>query len=167
MGTLILMRHAKSDWSTGVDDLRRPLADRGIGDAAAVGVALAGIGVPDLVLCSPARRTQQTWQLAAQQLTGQPLVRIVPAIYGADQDELLDVVRSIGADVRSALVIGHNPTLQDTASALAGPGSDPDALARMEAKYPTAGLAVLAVPSAWSQITPGDARLEQFLVPRA
>lgn len=167
MGTLILLRHAKSDWPAGVDDLQRPLADRGVGDATAAGRVLAGLGAPELVLCSPARRTQETWRLVAQELVpAAPAFRVVPGIYGADDEELLEIVRAVPETVASCLVLGHNPTMQETASLLAGPGSDPGARRDLRAKYPTAGLAVLAVDGPWSGLEPGGARLEQFLVPR-
>jgi phosphohistidine phosphatase len=157
MPRLILLRHAKSDWPAGVDDLRRPLADRGIGDASAAGVALAELGEPDLVLCSPARRTRQTWQLVREELSGRPSFRVVPAIYGADERELLDVIQALGDDGRAVLVIGHNPTMQGVArpawrgwrSTAPGPASSPE-------------------PRAWSSSSsPAPDLHEQFLAPRA
>jgi phosphohistidine phosphatase len=167
MGTLMLLRHAKSDWPAGVDDLQRPLADRGMGDATAAGRVVAGLGAPELVLCSPARRAQETWQLVATGLApSAPAVRLVPGIYGADDEELLEILRVVPEAVGSCLVLGHNPTMQETASRLAGPGSDPGALSDLRAKYPTAGLAVLTFDGPWTDLKPGAARLERFLVPR-
>ena len=168
MGTLILLRHAKSDWPPGVDDLRRPLADRGIGDASAAGAALAGPGAPEMVLCSPARRTQETWQLVARELMpAVPAFRITPEIYGADDEELIDIVRDVPGDIGSCLVIGHNPTMQGTASRLAGAGSDPGALHELRARFPTASMAVLTFDGGWAQLRPGSARLARFVTPRA
>src|SRR5690625_5108607 len=67
--TLILVRHAKSDWSAPVDDQHRPLARRGRRQAPATGRWLAQhLPAPDLVLVSVAVRAQQTWELLASEL---------------------------------------------------------------------------------------------------
>lgn len=165
---LILLRHAKSDWPAGVDDLYRPLAERGIRDATAVGLALTAIAAPDAVLCSPARRTRQTWRLASQAFAPPPPFRVVPELYSADVATLLDVVHLVPHDVHTVLLIGHEPTMSSGASALAGPGSAADDLVRLKAKYPTSGMAVLRLPDglAWAGLSPAGAVLEQFVVPR-
>jgi phosphohistidine phosphatase len=163
---LILLRHAKSDWPAGVDDLRRPLADRGIGDATRAGPLLADLAVPDAVLCSPARRTRETWQLVGEAFTPPPPLRVVPELYGADAEELLAIVAMIPGGVRTAVVVGHEPTMSTTATALAGPGSAADDLARLRAKFPTCGIAVLELAGDWGDLAPGGAVLTRFLVPR-
>ena len=63
--TLTLIRHAKSSWNDpSLTDLERPLNKRGIGDAPKVGAALAEAGLGfDRILCSDARRAQQTLSL--------------------------------------------------------------------------------------------------------
>jgi phosphohistidine phosphatase len=163
---LVLLRHAKSEQPPGVEDLERPLAERGVADATVAGAELAGILVPELVLCSPARRTRQTWRLVSLALHPAPPSRIEPAIYGADTGELLDVVRALPDGVRTAMVVGHEPTMSTTSVALAGPGSDAGALERLTQKYPTSGMAVFRLTGGWSGIGSGNAVLEQFLVPR-
>jgi phosphohistidine phosphatase len=80
---LILLRHAKSDWPEG-PDLDRPLAKRGRRDAPRIGRWLHEHGYrPDVVICSAARRTQQTWELIAPELGGSPSVRFEPRAYAA------------------------------------------------------------------------------------
>ena len=163
---LILLRHAKSDWPEGIPDLERPLAERGVVDATAAGRTLAAIAVPDLVLCSPARRTRRTWELAAPALEGVAAPRVEPVIYGAEVGEILQLVRAAPADARAVLVIGHEPTMSQTARALAGPGSSTGDLARLEAKYPTSGMAVFRFDGEWADLAPAGATLEAFLIPR-
>ena len=64
----------------------------------------------------------------------------------------------------SVLLIGHNPGLQDLALFLAMPSQN---RARLEAKFPTAALATLAVPdTSWAQLAAGDAKLTTFVVPK-
>jgi phosphohistidine phosphatase len=61
--TLVILRHAKATPYRGDDsDVDRPLTARGRADATAAGHWLAAHDLrPDLVLCSPARRTRETW----------------------------------------------------------------------------------------------------------
>jgi phosphohistidine phosphatase len=164
---LILLRHAKSDWPTGVDDRERPLAERGRRDAPAAGLELAQIAVPDAVLCSPALRARQTWQLASQSLDPQPPTRFVPELYGASVEEMIDLLRMIPHNVATALVVGHEPTISATASTLAGPGSNQADLDRLRTKFPTCAMAVFRLEPGWAELNHAGAVLERFLIPRA
>ena len=67
---LMLLRHAKAELGgPGMTDFERPLAGRGRKAAARMGRYLAENGLaPDLVLCSPARRTRETWEIASAAL---------------------------------------------------------------------------------------------------
>jgi phosphohistidine phosphatase len=163
---LILLRHAKSAWPEDVPDLDRPLAERGIADATVAGPLLAELAAADVVLCSPAVRTRQTWQLVSQALTHAPPARFEPVIYGASEPELLELIRSVPGDSRTVVVVGHEPTMSSTAGALAGPGSAADDLARLRRKFPTCALAVFDVAPPWTELEPGSAVLERFVVPR-
>jgi phosphohistidine phosphatase len=164
---LLLLRHAKSDWSHGVPDHERPLAPRGRRDADAAGRLLASDGpLPELVLCSTATRTWQTWQRVAAALPVTPRVTMVPDLYQADVDDVVHAVAGVEGDVGTLLVVGHEPAMSGTATALAGPESTADDLTRLRAKYPTSGLAVLRFDGAWADIAPGTGVLERFAVPR-
>jgi len=103
--TLILMRHAKSDWgSPGMPDHDRPLNERGAGDAPTMGQWLRKSGhLPDEVLCSTAIRTRET--LVGLGLKAE--TQYLPALYHADPDTMLDVLRS--ATGTTVLMLGHNP----------------------------------------------------------
>lgn len=161
------MRHAKSDWSHGVLDHERPLAPRGRRDADATGRLLASDGpVPDLVLCSTATRTRQTWQRVAAALPGTPRVTMAADLYEADVDDVVRVVAGVEAGVGTLLVVGHEPAMSGTAATLAGAQSSAEDLTRLRAKYPTSGLAVLRFDGAWADIAPGTGVLERFAVPR-
>jgi phosphohistidine phosphatase len=166
MRRLLLLRHAKSDWPSGVSDLERPLAARGVADAPRIGRYLADeMLIPDFVLVSPALRTRQTWQLVSGQWTEQVPMATEPRIYEAPPERLLEVVRSQPDGVRSLMLVGHNPGSQELALTLAGFG-DRYAASRMAAKYPTAGLAVLDLPEGgWSDLAPRSCRLDRFVTP--
>ena len=75
--TLVLIRHAKSDWDVPVPDRQRPLNARGARQAPATGKWLSDNGIqPDLALVSPAARARRTWQLVAEELPGEPPVEV-------------------------------------------------------------------------------------------
>ncbi len=170
---LVLLRHAKSAWPD-VPDHQRPLAPRGRRDAPAAGRWLQRQGcVPDLVLCSTARRARETWELAQAELGASPPVRYEQAIYGASADGLLAVIRAAPAATRTVLVVGHDPALPELALCLAEGGAgqqakrqQPGDLDRVRSKFPTAALAVLAFTGPWPRLGPGGARLTDFVTPR-
>ena len=149
---LLLLRHAKAERpSEGGRDFDRPLAERGRADAAAVGAYLADQALaPDRVLVSSARRAEDTWQCVRTALGAAPQAETVAELYGAPAERILAAVRARGAQADTLLVVAHNPGLEDLARLLAG--GPPEAL-------PTAGLAVLEVPSgSWGDLAPGAAR---------
>ncbi|MFI6489015.1 SixA phosphatase family protein [Streptomyces sp. NPDC050564] len=164
---LVALRHAKSAWPAAVPDHERPLAPRGRRDAPAAGRALADADcLPDLALCSTAVRARQTWELAAEQWGTPPTVRLDARLYGADVPELLEVLHEVPDQVRTLLLIGHNPGLEELVLELAGDGLD-DALAQVRQKFPTSAVAVLAWHgSSWRELAPGTALLTEMLVPR-
>ncbi|MEU9142589.1 histidine phosphatase family protein [Streptomyces sp. NPDC048349] len=163
---LAVLRHAKSAWPPDVPDAERPLGPRGLRDAPAAGRWLRGAGwVPDRVLCSPARRTRQTWDLVAAESGITAPVTYEERVYGASTEELLDLVRETPAQVRTLLLVGHNPGAQELVLLLAGEG-DGRALEQARTKFPTSAVAVLDLPGPWSSLAPGAARLTALAVPR-
>jgi phosphohistidine phosphatase len=163
---LVVLRHAKSAWPDDVADHERPLAARGRRDAPAAGRQLREMGcVPGLVVCSTARRTRQTWDLAAPELGTSPPVVHDPRVYDATVPALLDVVREVPDRVETLVLIGHNPGAQELVLRLAGEAAG-DALQRARAKFPTAAIAVLTWTGGWAALEPGTARLTDFAIPR-
>lgn len=155
---LMLLRHAKSDWPD-VPDHDRPLAKRGKHDAPLVGRWLRDHGyLPEVVVCSDARRTRQTWKLVARELGGSPAVRFEPRAYAASGLTLLYLARELPAACRSALLIGHNPGVSDLARSLVEP-PEPGI------SFPTAAVAVLEFDGGWPDLAPGHARLLDFTIP--
>ena len=174
--SLVLFRHAKSAWPD-VPDHDRPLAGRGIRAAPVMGRWLRDAGlVPDLVLCSTARRARETWQHAQTGLAAAPPVTFDARVYEAAAADLLALIHEVPPTAGTLLVIGHNPGIGDLAVLLAaatfgaagpGPGAaGPGDLERMRAKFPTAAIAVLAHAGTWPDLAPRRARLTAFVTPR-
>ncbi|QXE33520.1 histidine phosphatase family protein [Streptomyces sp. GMY02] len=169
---LIVLRHAKSAWPEMVADHERPLAPRGRRDAPAAGKWLAKSGYrPDLVVCSTSRRTRETWDLAAARLGTEPRLIHDRRAYEASAAELLRLVREsprrvrTSGPVRTLLLVGHQPGVQDLVLSLAG-RDEGDCLARAREKFPTSAIAVLALSGSWEALAPGTATLTDFAVPR-
>lgn len=165
MPRLLLLRHGKSGYPAGVEDIDRPLAPRGREAAARMGEAIRAAGlIPDLALVSPARRARETFELVRPVLGG-IVAREEPSIYEATSRTLLALVQGTGPEIGTLLLVGHNPAFEDLARLLSGDG-DPDAFDRLRQKFPTAALAVIS-GEAWSGFGPGRGRLERFLTPKS
>ncbi len=162
---LILLRHAKSDWPD-VPDRDRPLAKRGRRDAPRIGRWLHDRGyLPDLVVCSNARRTRQTWELVAPELGGSPSVTFEPRAYAASAQALLYLAQELPGRYRAALLIGHNPGLAELANSLAGPPAGNGRLSPAGLRFPTAAVAVFEFSEDWAALSSGHARLLAYTAP--
>ena len=149
--TLIILRHAKAANPDGVVDEQRPLSPRGQRDAAAAGGWLVDHGYqPDVVLCSPARRTKQTWHGVAGALPRAPEVSYVERLYAAGLPDLLDAVADVSDDAQVVLLIGHNPALSQLSALLDPTGADAEGLS-------TSGIAVHSWQGDWSDAGAGTA----------
>ena len=139
--TLVLLRHAKSDWSGMEADIRRPLAQRGRRQAPKAGRWLvANVDSIDLAVLSPATRAQQTWELVAAELPAPPPTHIDERVYGASDRRLLAVVRDLTADIDTVALVGHNPGVEECVFTLTG----------QPFPMKTSALAVITWPGMWS-----------------
>jgi phosphohistidine phosphatase len=164
---LLVLRHAKSAWDDPtVDDHDRPLAPRGEAAGRKVRAYLEGRPErPEVVLCSSAVRTVQTLDAIRPALSERAVVSVEGGLYLADASVWLRRLAALDDEVTCAMVIGHNPGLEDLADALvgAGPAELRDQLA---AKFPTAALAKISFKGAWSDLAPGRGRLDAYFQPR-
>jgi phosphohistidine phosphatase len=168
MRSILLLRHAKSSHDEpGLPDHDRRLTGRGRKSAELIGRYMAKRHLlPDLVLCSSARRTRETWTLLAPNLGAPPKVRYMRELYMATADEILAQIRAVDDRVASLMVIGHNPGLGAFAQDIAQKG-DSASLARLREKYPTGALALVMCDTAgWRDLVLGSGRLEAFVAPR-
>jgi phosphohistidine phosphatase len=165
---LMFLRHAKSSWpSSGMQDAARPLSERGQAAARLMGAYMAHHSlVPDRVLCSPARRTRETWAGIASQWPADMDVVFDQRLYEATPQSILSVIR-VQHDARTLLVIGHNPGLQGAAELLIAAG-DVELRERLREKFPTAALAVIDFAiDGWRTIHERSGRLDRYIVPRS
>ena len=162
---LVLLRHAKSSWADDQPDAARPLSGRGRRDAAAAGRWLAEhVPTVDLVLCSTAVRTRETWALAAASAgdrLAQAPVRYERTIYEAWPDTLLELVQGLPETVGTALLVGHGPGLPDLAGRLNQlNGTEPID------HFPTSTVVVFELQGGWPATGADTAWLTARAVPR-
>jgi phosphohistidine phosphatase len=166
--TLLLLRHAKSDYPPGVADHKRPLAPRGIREAALAGDWLRAHEPPvDAVLCSTATRTRQTLEKTRIEAPVEYVDRLYDATTGAVIDVINGVQSRFDSDVQTLLVIGHEPAMSSVALGLATvDGSSGTAAERISTKFPTSAIAVLRTGEPWDRLALSGAALLTFHVPR-
>ena len=160
MPTLYLLRHAKSSWDDpGLADHDRPLAERGLRNAAVLSEHLRAAQIlPELVLCSTAQRARETLAAVLPAFDGETEILVERGLYGSSADELLARLRAVPEAVASAMVVAHNPGLEELASRLAGDEA-PERL-------PTAALVELVSEDTWPSLGESPCRIVSTTVPR-
>jgi phosphohistidine phosphatase len=147
---LTLMRHGDAQWKDSeVADFARPLNRRGTAEAEAMARRLAELAlIPDLIIASPARRTQQTAEIVARELAlGSRNIRYEEPLYLAGARDILTHAQAIGPRVTHLMVIGHNPGVSELAHLLA-PGREIGGLA-------TAAICTMTLDTdEWSAVAP-------------
>ena len=162
MKRLIVVRHAKSDWSLpGQEDWDRPLNPRGQRDAPAMARRLRSRRLkPDRILSSPAVRALATATIMARELRVAPaLLQSVERLYLATPVDVLAVVRELGGAARHLMVVGHNPGITEFANRLSG-GETID-------NMPTCAVFTARFDiAAWDRLDWGQGKDGEFAYPR-
>ena len=168
MPRLLLLRHAKSSWEDpDVDDYDRPLNTRGRRSAPLMGRHCAQHSlVPQLILCSAARRTRETLAGLLPYFNDDLDIRLCRDLYMTSPETAFERLKAASDAARSVMLIGHNPSLQQLAIKLIGSGN-PVLREEIEDKFPTAALAVVDFDARrWAEVVPGSGRIVAFFRPR-
>jgi phosphohistidine phosphatase len=160
MKTLLLLRHAKSSWKQPeLNDHDRPLNKRGKREAPKVGQYIKNNDLlPDLILCSTARRARDTAQTVADESGYDGDIEQLADLYLSDTTCCLDVLRRLPDEVNRVLIVGHNPDLEALLTLLT------DVSEHMS----TAALAQIDLPiTCWAELNEAtDGRLQRLWTPR-
>jgi len=164
MPELLILRHAKSDWSTGEADFDRPLNARGKRDAPRMGRWLKAQGlIPDFLVSSPARRARKTALKVARAMDFEETgIRWEEAIYEAPVGRLITVLRDCPVTARRVLLIGHNPGLEQLLVSLC-PAVETPADGKL---LPTATLVHLHLNGNWPDLGAGMGDCRRIVRPR-
>ncbi len=115
--------------------------------------------LPDAVVTSSAVRARETLERAMQAggWADRP-VRVTRALYEAGPEELLGEVREEDDDVRTLLLVGHEPAWSAAVREAVGGG---------RLRFPTAALARVDFPVAhWADVVSGRGELVWFVIPK-
>jgi phosphohistidine phosphatase len=141
--TLVVVRHAKADSPVGLQDIARPLAERGKADAVEAGRWLARhVGGCDLLLTSPARRAEETTARLLDGWETAPVVVDEERLYEASLGDMLRIVRGLDTErpESTVVLVGHNPGASALVEALTGEVT----------QLRTSGVAVIEVAGEWA-----------------
>jgi phosphohistidine phosphatase len=159
---LVLLRHARA--GDAATDRDRPLTEHGQQQAAAVGEWLARAGVvPDRVLVSPAVRTRQTWERAGAALDRAPEPDVEVRIYDNTVEGLLEVLHESDEDVRTVVLVGHNPAVGTLAHVLDDGDGREAARRELAAGFPPGSIALFDVGTSFAVLSPGGATLVRLV----
>lgn len=160
MKTLLLLRHAKSSWSSpDLPDHDRPLNDRGRRDATRIGELLKVEDlVPDLILSSTAKRARKTAKKVAAACGYRGAVQELSELYLAEANAYFTVMQELDENVQRVLIVGHNPGIEHLLSILT----------RATDSMSTAALAHISITADnWQEVEDGvTAKFENFWRPR-
>ena len=161
MKTLVLCRHAKSDWPEGVADVNRPLKERGYKDAEFLGKLLAKKQfLPDRIVSSPAKRALNTAEIMRKNLNYKKDILVQPSVYYEGTSSLISFVRDLPRELDTVMIFGHNPTMENAVRFIL----------KADAPFimPTSAMACLEIDGySWTGIEEANkVSLRWFLVPR-
>jgi phosphohistidine phosphatase len=161
-----MIRHAQA--AAAPVDRDRPLTAQGARNAGAIGAWLERGGfVPDRVVVSPALRARQTWERAAASLVLDGPPTADERIYENTIEAVLAAITETPDHVQTLVIVGHNPSMGELASALDDGQGDPGARRSLQAGFPTGAVAVFEVGGTYGELEPGAATLSAFDVPAA
>lgn len=170
MKRLLLLRHAKAEQARKdtPEDRDRVLTERGRRDAPRIGEAMRFRGyLPDLILCSPSKRTRETLELVA--IGAGVQVEFREEIYLAGGKRIFGLVQNLPDRIRNPLIVGHNPGLEDCATLLTGAAGKADLRKKFDSlaeKFPVCALAVLDFDiSLWNELRPHQGKFADFIRP--
>lgn len=167
MRNLILFRHAKAKPGNGLQDFDRTLADKGRDDAREMGRWLEQNGLhPHFALVSSARRTRETWDLAAGAIDSAAELHLEQKLYEASAPQILACIQGAPESAACVVVVGHNPGLEDLAGRLAHIGSGA-ARQQLQEGFSPGSIAVFSITAdSWSNLTLDHAELVHFITPK-
>lgn len=160
MKTLLLARHAKSDWNSAAPgDFERPLNARGLNDAPLMAeqLRLNGINL-EQVISSDATRAQSTAEYYANILTPQVPLLLDHELYLASSAEIKGLARSLDDRFNSVMLVAHNPGMTEAVEDFCRAGID---------NLPTCGVAIIQFDvTEWKHIAKQYASLIAFEYPK-
>jgi len=149
---LLVLRHGEAENGSGIEDFDRALAIRGYAEIELIANWLLTEGyVPELIIGSSAERAVATaFHAAGIMELDETQVAVDQSLYLAPKKVILDMIATLPEEAHCAMIVGHNPGLEDFVSAVAGY----DSFANAGGKMATATVACLEFEGEWGEIMP-------------
>jgi len=161
MKNLLILRHAKSDWSQPyTSDYDRPLNERGKKDAPLIGEEIFRRKiVPQIILSSTAKRAKRTAEKVSQSFNYQGKIVWMEKFYFGDEDDIIKALQTIESQYERVMIVGHNPTLENLVALLTS--------SKMDIELPTASLVSIDFNfEAWNKLTLNSGEFKFIIKPR-
>lgn len=159
MKTLLIMRHAKSDWEdASLRDYDRPLNKRGRKDAHRMGEALKLLeSVPERIYTSSANRAATTTEKLSQEFHCNGCIEYIDDFYESSAGTMIKRIKEFDDKYHTVMVVGHNPTLEHLAFDLTS----------AHFRMPTAAILRLELEIiSWQDIKSGCGEVQWFILPK-
>jgi phosphohistidine phosphatase len=120
MKTLLLIRHAKSDWDNILTDFDRPLNERGKHDAPVMAKKIKDRKIEiDAFVSSPAKRAKKTAELFMHEYeVKEKKLHFIPSLYEASSNDFYNAVFDLKDKYDTVAIFAHNPGITDFVNSL-------------------------------------------------
>ena len=164
MKQILLMRHAKSSWEDkDLKDFDRPLAERGLEDAPAMGKYIRKAKYkPAHIISSPAQRAKETAQLVCEGAKiGEENISWNDDLYFGSVRDYIIAIQNAPDEFERIMLVGHNPLMESTTGVLTGANE------KVAVRMPTAALVCLeSFADNWETIAPGTCQIKWMMIPK-
>ena len=160
MKHLYLIRHAKSDWSDGSQsDFERGLNKRGEKAIFTMAKVLNEKKImPDLILSSSAKRARLTAEGLAKNIGYPGKIKYVDALYMAEPEEVITMIKEIKDKYKTVFIVGHNPETTELTELL---------IDEYIENVPTLGIVAFDVSiEHWEKMKAENVKLDFFIYPK-
>lgn len=161
MKELLIMRHAKSDWSHNVEDKQRPLNKRGKTDAPLMGKMLLKANIcPEIIISSTAQRASQTAFEISKAIGYDKEIILEDNFYSQGEETIIKRLHKLPNSITKAMIVAHNPTIEYLISSLTAGN-------KLNINVPTGAIAHLICDiNNWSDLKTSSSNLKSFLIPK-
>ncbi len=112
MKQLFIARHARAEFDDTIPDDERSLTTRGISDCLALAKAMYALTLPEIIICSSAKRTEQTAKnLIKSFAPHQVHLELRDDLYNASVMKIKQIIASASEQYQHLMLIGHNPAI--------------------------------------------------------
>lgn len=167
---LILIRHAKSDWSQRVRDYKRPLKKKGRRDSQRIAVWLAQQKlIPERIIASSADRCKSTALKLLQTMElNSELLKSSKNLYLSSKSDYIKKIKQVPENINNLIVIGHNPVIESLFCSLVKSSNaiNSEKCKKKDKVFPTAAVAVMEMRGKWSKLSYNSLSLNSFIKPK-